>query len=152
MSNSTVFLSPIRPTVRAVILRDGKLLVQVKRRGDGPDYLTLPGGAPELGETLPESIARECHEEVGAVVMVGQLLHVAEVFKPKDGGLRHQVEMLFACSVPDDYEAQLGPHPDRSQVGTAWADPAAQAAQFRPRFAEALLDPDAPFYLGKFHG
>lgn len=149
MTTSTVFLSPIRPTVRAVIIRSGKLLVQVKQRSGGPLYLTLPGGAQELGESMPESIARECHEEIGAAVSVGQLLHMAEVFKQKESGVRHQVEALFACEVPAGYTPRMGPAPDRSQVDTIWADPETQADLFRPGYARFLLDPTAPFYLGR---
>lgn len=152
MMNSTSFLSPIRPTVRAVILREGRLLVQVKRRSGIPDYLTLPGGAQEPGETMPDCIARECHEEVGAKVAIGRLLHLAEVFKPKESGIRHQVEAFFACEVPPGYEPRLGPKPDRSQIGTIWADPVEQADLFRPHLAGHLVEPNAPFYLGAFDG
>ena len=152
MMTSTVFLPPIRPTVRAVIFHQGKLLVQVKRHTGKPDFLTLPGGAQEMGETMPQSIARECFEEVGAEVIVGSLLHMAEVFKPKDGGLRHQVEALFSCTLPADYTPRLGPRPDRSQIDTIWADPVAEAARFRPTYVTHLVETRAPFYLGSFHG
>ncbi|SDJ69298.1 ADP-ribose pyrophosphatase YjhB, NUDIX family [Aliiruegeria lutimaris] len=152
MMTSTVFLPPIRATVRAVIFRQGKLLVQVKRHPGKPDFLTLPGGAQEMGETMPQGIARECFEEIGAEVTVGPLLHMAEVYKPTQGGLRHQIEALFSCELPADYTPRLGPKPDRSQIDTVWADPIEQAELFRPSFASYLLDPDAPFYLGSFHG
>lgn len=148
----TRFLDPIRPTVRAVIFRQGQVLVQVKQRPAGPVYLTLPGGKQEPGETIPESLRRECFEEVAADVTVGRLLHVAEVFKPKAGGTRHQVELLFACDVAADYRPRMGHHPDPSQTGTTWACPAARAAEFRPAFAAHLTDPAAPHYLGVFDG
>ncbi|SNT27988.1 NUDIX domain-containing protein [Tropicimonas sediminicola] len=146
------FLAPIRPTVRAVIFREGKLLVQVKIKQGAPEYLTLPGGKQEPGETMQSSLARECLEEVGADVIVGRLLHVAEVFKPKDLGTRHQVEMLFACEVGPDYTPRVGHHPDPSQIDTIWASPLDHADRFRPAFALHLASGDAPVYLGAFDG
>jgi 8-oxo-dGTP pyrophosphatase MutT (NUDIX family) len=55
-----------RPTVKAVIVneRDEVLLFW-----DG-----LPGGGVEEGETLEEALARECMEEIGAVVRIGKNL------------------------------------------------------------------------------
>lgn len=141
----------IRPTVRAVIVRNGELLVQVKEKPGQPPYLTLPGGKQEPGETATEALMRECAEEVGAAVTVGPLIHVAEVFKRKEEGLRHQLEMLFACEVPATYVPVVGPHPDRSQTGTIWASPHGRAGEFRPPYAAALVA-DAPLYLGVLDG
>ena len=145
----TKVLEPIRPTVRAVIFRNGDLLVQVKQKRGSAAYLTLPGGKQDPGETAEEALIRECAEEVGTTVTVGPLLHVAEVFKTKTEGKRHQLELLFACEVPDDYVPVTGPHPDPSQVGTIWASPATRAADFRPAYAAALTT-SAPVYLGVF--
>ncbi|EEE44172.2 ADP-ribose pyrophosphatase [Roseibium alexandrii DFL-11] len=147
----TNVLEPIRPTVRAVIYRSGDLLVQVKQKRGSAAYLTLPGGKQDPGETAAEALIRECAEEVGTTVTVGPLLHVAEVFKTKADGKRHQLELLFACEVSDNYVPVMGPHPDPSQVGTTWASPASRAAEFRPAYAAALTD-TAPVYLGVFDG
>ncbi|WP_236545359.1 NUDIX domain-containing protein [Tropicimonas marinistellae] len=146
------FLAPIRPTVRAVILSDGRLLVQLKQKPAGTPYLTLPGGKQEPGETMEASLRRECAEEIGANVQVGPLLHVAEVHKPKADGIRHQTEMLFSCSVPPGYVPCVGPLPDPSQIDTIWADPLTPQAPFRPDFARHILRPESPTYLGVFHG
>lgn len=152
MPTEAEFVDPIRPTVRAVILRDARLLVQVKCKPGQPDYLTLPGGRQEPGETMTDCLARECREEIGAEVTIGRLLHVVEVFKPRETGVRHQVEMLFACTVPDDYTPRLGHHPDSSQIATTWASATDDAARFRPAIAARLTDPDAPLYLGVLDG
>ena len=148
----TRFVDPIRPTVRAVIFREGNLLVQVKQKLGRPTYLTLPGGRQESGETMVECLARECQEEIGAQVAVGHLLHVAEVFKPRQNDMRHQIEMLFACTVSADYAPQMGYHPDPSQVDTVWASPETEAHRFRPAFAVHLSNPTSPRYLGVFDG
>lgn len=146
------FLHPIRPTARAVIRRGEKLLVQLKERPERGRYLTLPGGKQDVGETLEDCVRRECAEEIGAEVEVIELLHVAEVHKPKREGIRHQLEFLFECRVPDDYSARLGPHPDPSQQATIWADPRTDAGLFKPAYCAALTASDAPRYLGVLNG
>ena len=76
------------------------------------------------------------------------VLHVADVFRVREGGVRQLSEVLFAASVPDSYVSRLGSHPDKRQVATDWVDPAACGADFLPRYDLALIDPDAPVYLG----
>lgn len=146
------FLYPIRPCARAVIWRGDELLVQLKTRPGQARYLTLPGGKQDPGETLQDCVMRECLEEIGAEVSVGPLLHVAEVFKPKTEGTRHQLEFLFSCALPDDYTPVVGPHPDPSQIDTVWTSPKTQAGCFRPAYGAALLNRAAPYYLGVFDG
>ena len=149
---TTEFLEPIRPTARAVIRKGCYILVQLKQKTGQGEYLTLPGGRQDPGETLPECVRRECAEEVGTAVSVGRLLHVAEVYKQRQQGLRHQLEFLFECTVPDDYEPILGPHPDPSQRDTIWADLITDAHRFRPAYAGLLSDPSSPRYLGVLDG
>lgn len=144
-------LSPIRPTVRAVIFRNGDLLVQVKEKPGLPAYLTLPGGKQEPGESAPDALRRECAEEIGAAVTVGPLLHVAEVFKDKEDGIRHQLELLFYCEVDESYVPMVGAHPDPYQTGTIWASPIKRAEAFAPAYAK-FLTRAAPFYLGVLDG
>ena len=113
----------IRIAVRAVIVRDGALLVQQKLYEDGSERLTLPGGAPDLGETLEAALYRECDEELGTRIRVFELVHVADYFKPRDTDpptRRQQVEFLFRCEVPDAYVAQNGLKPDKHQVAVRW--------------------------------
>ncbi|WP_424985437.1 NUDIX domain-containing protein [Microbulbifer sp. S227A] len=148
----TNFLRSIRPTARAVIRREGKLLVQIKEKPGRGRYLTLPGGRQDPGETLHDCVRRECAEEIGCKVQVGRLLHVAEVFKTRADGPRHLLEHLFECTVPDGYRPIMGPHPDKSQTGTAWVNPVAGGDRFRPAYDKPLCDRAAPVYLGRLHG
>lgn len=50
--------------VRAVIIHDGRLLVA---RSDGTDFVFLPGGHVERGESLGAALDRELQEEIGLV-------------------------------------------------------------------------------------
>lgn len=148
---TTQFLHPIRPTARAIIRRGGEILVQLKEKPGSPQFLTLPGGRQEPGETLEMCVRRECSEEIGCDVEVGPLLHVADVYKTKGGGLQHQLEVLFSCEVPPDYEAKCGPAPDRSQIDTIWANLHRDAARFKPGYGAALVQTAQAVYLGVFH-
>jgi 8-oxo-dGTP diphosphatase len=114
----------IRNAVRAVIIRDGDVLLQRKVDENGFEHFTLPGGAQELGETLAEALLRECREEVGADIEVIDLLCVCDYFKSRltsPPSTRHVLELLFRCTIDNDYTAQNGPRPDRHQVDVLWA-------------------------------
>ncbi len=135
-------LPEIRNAVRAVILRQGEILMLRKRRGDDFKF-ALPGGAQDPGETLVDALVRECREEIAAVVEVGELIHVADYFKPRatePPTTRHLVEFLFRCSVPAGYRPQSGHHPDKSQVGVEWValDDLARLTVTPPGYAAVL--------------
>jgi 8-oxo-dGTP diphosphatase len=113
----------VRNAVRAVIVRDDRLLLLQNRGDDGEERFVLPGGAQDVGETLAQTLQRECLEEIGAAVTIGHLLHVADYFKPRQSEpswVRHQVEFLFTCELPADYQPMMGDHPDKRQVGVVW--------------------------------
>lgn len=58
-------------------IRDGdRILLVHKTRGPYTGLLDLPGGTPEPGESWPQTLERELHEELGLV------LTVTSEFKP----------------------------------------------------------------------
>jgi len=149
----------IRVAAKAIVIRKGELLVTVNRDPDGLFYL-LPGGGQERGETLPETLRRECREEIGADVEVGELLFVREYigahheFAEHDGDA-HQIELMFRCELPDGEGGGEGTEPDLWQTGIAWI-PIAELARYRlypAALAEPLRrvnqgTPAGPAYLG----
>nr|WP_317851925.1 NUDIX domain-containing protein [Planococcus sp. 4-30] len=54
----------IRNSAKAVILKDSKVLLTKNVDDEGFFYL-FPGGGQDHGETLPETVKRECLEEIG---------------------------------------------------------------------------------------
>lgn len=115
--------TPVRNAVRALITRHNQVLMLRKRTADGHDRYALPGGGQRAGETLLETLLRECDEEIGTVVDVVGLVHVAEIAKPRNGRgdlCRQQVEFVFSCRVGDSYLPQLGSRPDKRQVAVEW--------------------------------
>lgn len=102
-------------------MRAGQLLVIVKRDAAGEWYM-LPGGGQEMHESLHDAVRRECREELGAEVVVGELLYVRDYiarhheFAAVDDG--HQVELMFACTLVGDLGAAVVP--DEGQLGVTW--------------------------------
>lgn len=114
----------VRTSVKAIIIRDNKLLVTVNRDDLGEFYL-LPGGGQCHGENLHEALKRECMEEIGTEVIIGELRLVRDYigknheFAESDGNA-HQVEFMFDCKVRGDYLPDNGTLPDGMQTGVTW--------------------------------
>jgi ADP-ribose pyrophosphatase YjhB (NUDIX family) len=87
-----------RLAVRALILREDRLLV-VNAYPDGQsDLWCAPGGGVHAGTALPDNLIREVHEETGLAITVGDPALVNEFHDPATGF--HQVEIFFRCTVP----------------------------------------------------
>ena len=145
----------IRNAVRAVITRDGAVLLQRKIDDFGIERYALPGGAQEHGECLTDALQRECEEEIGTRVQIIDLLHVGDYFKPRQTTpptTRQLVEFLFRCSVAKDYEAANGPRPDKHQVDVVWV-PVGRLPEINlvpADYMQLLIDQDnASVYAGQ---
>ncbi len=133
----------LRYAAKALILREDKLLC-LRKQGDIGGYYVLPGGGQEAGELLPETLRRECLEELGAAVEVGALRFVQEyvgsnhLFKDAHGGM-HFVNLYFECRLLEP--ALTHPlSPDAGQVGLEWlAADALDKAAFFPRVLAGRL-------------
>jgi ADP-ribose pyrophosphatase YjhB (NUDIX family) len=113
----------IRNAVRAVIVRDARILLLRKQGGGLGERFALPGGGQDAGETLQQALNRECQEEIGTAVEIERLIHVADYFKARDTdppSTRQLLEFLFLCSVPSEYRATNGHHPDKHQIEVVW--------------------------------
>lgn len=149
-------MKPIRNSAKAVIVQDGRLLVIRLEDQYGTAYV-FPGGGQEKGEELKDAVARECLEEIGQAVNVGELLHIREYigknheFAEWDADI-HQVEFYFACSLIDP-EATVfeGSNPDDHQVAVEWIalEDLSQIRLYPKTIGELLLKSDSSsIYLG----
>ena len=150
-------MKEIRNSAKAIILRNGCLLAIRNVDADG-DWYILPGGGQQHGESLRDALLRECREEIGAEVRVGELKLVREYigkhheFAAQDGDA-HQIEFMFECEVADDYIPRNGGVPDTYQTGVAWL-PVADLARHRlyPKILKSVLQnglsPAQVQYLG----
>ena len=92
-------------SVKAIIIRDNKLLVESVDYGRGR-YCKLPGGGQEWGETMQETIIRECKEELNLEVKPLRLVLARDYIaknhnQPFDLDCFHLAELMFECEVVD---------------------------------------------------
>ncbi|OHD17086.1 MAG: NUDIX hydrolase [Spirochaetes bacterium GWB1_59_5] len=118
-------MHPVRNSVKALIIRDNKLLCIQKSDEHGAYYL-LPGGGQEKHETFVETVKRECLEELGADVEVRSLRYIREYIgrnhEFSDTDDAHQVEFMFECRLLTEPDSAKASHLDEGQSGLAWVD------------------------------
>ncbi|KAA8752538.1 MULTISPECIES: NUDIX domain-containing protein [Paenibacillus] len=149
-------MKPIRNSAKAVIVQDGRLLVIRLEDQYGTAYV-FPGGGQEKGEELKDAVARECLEEIGQAVNVGELLHIREYigknheFAEWDADI-HQVEFYFACSLINPKATIFeGSNPDDHQVAVEWIalEELSQIRLYPKTIGELLLQSgSSSIYLG----
>ena len=150
----------IRISAKAVILSRDRVLL-CRNVDDKGDWYCLPGGGQRRDETLTEAVRRECLEEIGTEVQVGRLLFVRDYIAQNHEFAAidphtHQVELMFACSVPAGYEPASGKAPDGWQRGVEWVTIAPLVERrvypsgLRELLARLLTDDthDHPVYMG----
>ena len=98
-----------RLAVRAVLVRDDRLLLVNAYPGGRSDLWCAPGGGVESGTSLPVNLAREVHEETGLTVAVGAPALINEFHDPVTGF--HQVDLFFRCTIT------------AGTIDPAWRDP-----------------------------
>jgi len=103
--------------VRAVIIESGKILL-MKRVKSQDKYWAAPGGAIDPGESREQALIRECQEELGVDVEVGELFLDIISEKPATKG---QPEFFYVCKIlSGEVGTGQGPEyqPDAGYTGT----------------------------------
>ena len=144
----------LRPSAKAVVLRDGRLLVtrNLSEQDPAGEWLLLPGGGQRAGEDLHRTLIREVGEETGFEVRPGRLLWIREYigahheFADFDSG-SHQIDFMFAAEPLAQFGAS---EPDDHQVGWEWV-PLGELAD-RRFYPGALLGPLAAWERGEDPG
>ncbi|MBA3909634.1 MAG: NUDIX hydrolase [Rhodobacter sp.] len=86
-----------RLAARALILHQDRLLLVNAYPGARLGLWCAPGGGCDAGQSLPENLAREVHEETGLAIAVGPPVLVNEFHDPDSGF--HQVDLFFRCTL-----------------------------------------------------
>jgi 8-oxo-dGTP diphosphatase len=97
-------MAGVRLAVRAMILRDSRLLLVNAYPGGTSDLWCAPGGGVLPHASLHENLIREAWEETGLRIAVDCLALVNEFHDPGAGF--HQVEMIFRCHPLNDMPAE----------------------------------------------
>jgi 8-oxo-dGTP pyrophosphatase MutT (NUDIX family) len=145
----------VRVSAKAIVARNGRLLLMRARDAAGSYYL-LPGGGQRPGETLHEALVRECLEETGMLVSPGKPRYIRDYIAARHEFARvnrgfHQVEIMFECAFVR--RAGRAHAPDQAQTGAEWV-PFSRLGRIRlyPSLLKILIAPDGrlrgPMYLG----
>ena len=113
-----------RYSIKAIIIRDGKLLAESCDYGRGR-FCKLPGGGHQWGETMEQALIRECKEELSLDVKPQRLVLVRDYIaknhhSPLDEPCFHQAELMFECEVEDFSSLGAGSEPDGDGQEIKW--------------------------------
>jgi 8-oxo-dGTP diphosphatase len=106
-----------RLAARALILHEDRLLLVNAYPDAHLGLWCAPGGGCEAGQSLPDNLAREVHEETGLTIAVGPPVLVNEFHDPETAF--HQVDLFFRCTVV------------RGEIDDDWTDPEGVVTQRR---------------------
>lgn len=152
----------IRCAAKALVLREGRLLLNRCREADGHVYYDLPGGGQRLYETLEDAVRREVREETGYTVEINRFVALAEEIYD-DERLRqeypdyaHRIYHIFLTHLTGEQRHEPT-ESDWHQDGSEWFTP--EEVERLPRVFPSgiqnhlkdLLTRDAPLYLGCSH-
>lgn len=102
------------PSVAAIIVENGNILLI--RRGKEPSKgkWSIPGGRVEWGESLVAAVKREVHEETGLEIIVGSVAGIYDLIIPEGD------ELAYHYVIIDYYAKQIGgelaPNDDAAEV------------------------------------
>lgn len=117
---------PIRNSAKAIIMNGEKVLLTKNHDDEQAFFYLFPGGGQEHGETLHDALVRECIEETGQQIIMGELLHIREYLGKNHEHSAfdfqaHQVEFYFICKLATDFNPHSIPtNPDSYQIGMEW--------------------------------
>ncbi len=113
--------------VGAVVIRnrDGEVLTV---RKNGAQLFQLPGGKPERGETMPQTVVRETSEEVGIELNPELLEYLGEFTASAANEPGHEVTgTIYTYPMP---LAGFAPHAEIAEL--RWAEPVPYSEGFAP--------------------
>ena len=131
--------------VYAIIIKNDLILLIKKSRGPYKGTLDLPGGRPEHGETILETIAREVMEETGVAVYKVQLFNnystvATEIIQPHIQEQIHHIGAVYVVESFDDSALETTMDSEDS-LGAQWFSMACLTKEELSPFAyQAITD------------
>lgn len=112
-------------TAARVLIEDNEKILFSKCEDERGIFYVLPGGKIEENELAKDTAFRECLEETGYKIIVGELVLVREFISKipqveewKDG--IHQIELIFKCVLDKSFEKEEAKQQDFYQISLEW--------------------------------
>lgn len=149
----------IRCAAKALIVKDGRVLLNRCRRGDGSVYYDLPGGGQHQYESMEQAVLREVREEAGIEVRIlrfaalAEEIYTDEKLRQKYPDYSHRMMHIFLAE-PVDSVAGAPTEKDRGMEESEWIsiDVVEDLPEVRPttvqRRIREIVEGGAPVYLG----
>jgi len=81
--------------VGAVIIKDGKILLEKRKNEPGKGKWSIPGGLVELGESVEQTVIREVKEETGLDVKKPEHIDVVDnVVRDENGEVKYHFVII----------------------------------------------------------
>ncbi len=107
-----------RVGVAAIVLRQGLVLLGLRRGSHGAGTWALPGGHLEFGESVEQCAAREVREETGLEIYdVSQATYSSDLFEGK-----HYVTLFVVAHAGDGEPSVLEPDKCVQWVWRRWSE------------------------------
>lgn len=151
----------IRNAAKAIIIHDGKVLLNKCHDIKIGDYYCLPGGGQNQYEKMAEAVNRECIEETGYDVAVDRFGALFEVIynlnnlKENYPDYTHKIYHIFICHLKSDVTLCPTEH-DTNQLGCEWI-PIEKIIDMnlRPTILVEnmmnIINSNSPVFLGSVH-
>ena len=148
----------IRSTAKALIINDGKVLLNKCNDKINGDYYSLPGGGQRQYETIYDAIVRECLEETGYSVIPIRFAGLCEVictheeFRQNQPDYAHKMYHIFICKL-SDADIKAPTELDDMQESSEWIElDSLKNLRIMPKvFGDNVIDiinGSAPIFLG----
>ena len=151
----------IRSAAKAIIIHEGKILLNKCRDEQNGEYYSLPGGGQNQYESLEEAVIRECMEETGYHVTPVRFAALYEEICDGEAARSnypeycHRIYHVFLCELTSD-QREIPAEQDLSQLSSQWVEVSSLAEKkLLPKtiaaHIHALIEEEIPLYLGTDH-
>lgn len=115
----------IRNASKAMILREGSILLNRCLDENNGEYYALPGGGQHPYETIEQALIRECREETGHQVKILRFAALCEEIcmdedvRELHPDYAHKIYHIFICEIERENDTEPT-EVDDMQVGCEW--------------------------------
>ena len=148
----------IRNGAKAIIIDNGKILLDHNFHSTLGEYYSLPGGGQHKYESMADAVVRECLEETGYTVVPERLaalseeIYTSDVMRTQHSEYAHGILHIFICTLAD-VPKQAPTEQDAGQCGCKWIelsqlDTLTLWPTYLPAHMDQIINGGAPVFLG----